>query len=76
MKADFAASLCFQKCYESPVLLFSVSKQQHQVPSAKCQVPDLPQKGKQIVNSSSNLDLAGFQERCKAMIRYCYAAVR
>ena len=23
MKADFAASLCFQNCYESPVLLFS-----------------------------------------------------
>ena len=23
MKADFAASLCFQNCYELPVLLFS-----------------------------------------------------
>ena len=23
MKADFAASLCFQNCYESPVLLLS-----------------------------------------------------
>jgi len=25
VRADFAASLCFQNCYESPVLLFSFS---------------------------------------------------